>query len=539
MMHRNVPRDIQTHLQLLEQHGKLIRIKREINKDTLLHPLVRWQFRGLGEEDRKAFLFENVVDSRGGKYQLPVAVCALAGSQEIYDLGVGCTGEETTELWEEALSHPIAPKIVDSGPVQETVHSEKTLLEHGGLEEFPVPISTPGFDNAPYLNSAIWIAKDPETGIRNVGLYRGQIKGKLKTAIQTARDFGQIWEKYNARGEPMEAAAVIGASPSIYFAAVEVMPFGFDEFGIASVLEGEPIELVHCKTIGLEVPARAEIVLEGIVRTDVLEPEGSFGESHGYSDPRTLSFVFEVSAITHRKEPVFLSIVSQLTPSESSKMKQKGYEADLLKYLRNDCGFKNVAEVRLCEDLLNRQYGVIKLKKRNVYEPMNILYTFIAKSTICKFLVVVDEDIDAADPVAVNWAIVTRCQPHRDIRIIHPRPLPWGPLQYVADGVHYDRMDSALLIDATQKTPLPPISLPDRSYMEEALKIWQELGLPEVKPRNPWHGYSLGDWSDVSAEEARLAVLGQNYETAEKLANQQIKVKPGTRLAEVRHHLRP
>jgi 4-hydroxy-3-polyprenylbenzoate decarboxylase len=314
---------------------------------------------------------------------------------------------------------------------------------------------------------------------------------------------------------------------------------GVDELGIASVLEGEPVELVRCKTIDLEVPARAEIVLEGKVRTDILEPEGSFGESHGYSDPRTLSFVFEVSAITHRNSPVFLSIVSQLTPSESSKMKQKGYEADFLTYLRNDCGFRGVTEVRLYEDLLNRQLGVVKLKKRDAYEPMNALHAFIAKRHICKFLVAVDDDIDAADPIAVNWAIVTRCQPHRDVRIIHPRPLPWGPIQYVADGVRYDLTDSALLIDATQKAPLPPISLPDRSYMEEALKVWQELGLPEVKARSPWYGYSLGDWTEVSAEEARLAVQGRHYETAEKLASQQIKVKPGTRLAEVRHHPRP
>ena len=179
------------------------------------------------------------------------------------------------------------------------------------------------------------------------------------------------------------------------------------------------------------------------------------------------------------------------------------------------------------------------MKKRSPFQPMNALYAFIARRGICKFLVAVDDDIDATDPTAVNWAIITRSQPHRDLRIIHPRPLPWGPLQYVADGTRYDHVYSAVLIDATQKAPLPPVSLPDRLYMEDALKVWQDLGLPEVKPRNPWFGYSLGDWTQVSTDEAQLAVRGRYYETADKLATQQIHVKQGTRLIDIRHHTRP
>lgn len=535
---RCAARDLRAQLRFLEKGGKLIRVTRAINKDTELHPLVRWQFRGLKEKDRKAFLFDDVMDSRGRRYSMPVAVGALAGSQEVCNLALGCEGEDLVQLWQQALKNPVPPRLVDAGPVQEVVHAGDGLLEHGGLEEFPVPISTPGFDNAPYLNSSIWIVKDPETGVRNMGVYRGQLKGALKTGIQTARDFGRIWEKYNASGIAMEAAAVIGASPAIYYAAIEVMPYGFDEMGIAGVLEGAPVEMVRCKTIDLEVPAQAEIVLEGRVRTDILEPEGSFGESHGYCDPRTLSFVFEVSAITHRRDPIFLSIISQLTPSESSKSKQMGYEADCLKYLRDDCGFKGVLHVTLHEDLLNRQYAVIKLRRRDAFEPVNVLYAFAAKKQISKVVVAVDEDIDGEDPVAVNWAIVNRCQPHRDVRIVHPRPLPWGPLQYTADGVHYDHLDSLLLIDATRKAGLAPVALPAREYMDRALAIWKELGLPSVEPRNPWFGYSLGDWPEVSAKEAELAVEGRYYETAEKLAQQQVKVTPGTRLADIPHHLK-
>ncbi|MGH7827839.1 MAG: UbiD family decarboxylase domain-containing protein, partial [Candidatus Binatia bacterium] len=324
-------KDLQSHLRQLEENGKLIRVRRSINKDTELHPLVRWQFRGLQEKDRRAFLFENVTGSRGQRYTMPVAVCALAGSQEIYNWGLGCSdGEEVHERWLRALNHPVPPRTVDRGPVHEVVHAGTSLLEHGGLEELPVPISTPGFDNAPYLNSSIWVVKDPETGIQNMGIYRGQIKGQLKTGVKddVHHDFARIWEKHNARGSAMEAAAVLGASPSVYYAATETMPYGVDEMDIAGGLDGEAVEVVRCKTIDLVVPAHAEIVLEGKVRTDILEPEGSFGESHGYCDPRFLTMVFEVTAITHRRNPVFLSIVSQVTPSESSKSKQKGYETE-------------------------------------------------------------------------------------------------------------------------------------------------------------------------------------------------------------------
>ncbi len=536
----NPPKDLRGQLRLLEEQGRLVRVMRPINKDTELHPLVRWQFRGLKEKERKAFLFENVTDSRGISYNMPVVVGAIAGSQEIYDLGLGCEDGDVYERWQKAFKNPIRPTLVDSAPVHEVVHAGDSLLAHGGLDEFPVPISTPGFDNAPYLNSSIWVVKDPETGIRNMGVYRGQVKGPLRTGIMgdAKHDFGRIWEKYNARGVPMEAAAVIGASPSVYYAAIEVMPFGSDEIDIAGALEGGPVEMVRCKTIDLEVPAHAEIILEGRVRTDILEPEGSFGEAHGYCDPRFLGMVFEVTAITHRRNPIYLSIISQLTPSESSKSKQKGYEAECLRYLRDERGFGEVVHVTLYENLLNRQYGVVKLKKSGAHKVMDILEAFTRKRQGPKVVVAVDDDIDSANAQAVNWAIVNRSQPHRDVRIVHPRPLPFGPLQFAADGVGYDREDSALLIDATKKTNLPPVALPARPYMEQALKIWGELGLPAVEPDGPWYGYSLGDWSEGHAAEASLAVQGRYYETGDKLAEQAVKVEPGTKLGALHRHLR-
>jgi len=162
-------RDFREHLKALEELGKLVRVKREINKDTELMPLVRWQFRGLDEGQRKAFIFENVVDAKGKKYPMPVTVGTLAATTEIYAIGMMCEPEEIHERWTQAQLNPIDPVVVESGPAQEVVWQDNDLRNGHGLDMIPVPISTPGFDNAPYLTSANWITKDPETGVYNMG----------------------------------------------------------------------------------------------------------------------------------------------------------------------------------------------------------------------------------------------------------------------------------------------------------------------------------------------------------------------------------
>ena len=160
----------------LERAGKLVRITTPINKDTELHPLVRLQFRGLPESQRKAFLFENVVDARGRHHDIPVLVGALAGSADIYALGMGCKLEEIEDVWRHALAHQIAPVEVDNAPCHEVVITGEALTRAGeGLGRLPIPISTPGFDNAPYTSAGHWVTKDPETGMHNLGNYRGMV----------------------------------------------------------------------------------------------------------------------------------------------------------------------------------------------------------------------------------------------------------------------------------------------------------------------------------------------------------------------------
>ncbi|HWO41985.1 MAG TPA: UbiD family decarboxylase, partial [Candidatus Eisenbacteria bacterium] len=231
-------KDLAEYVQALDREGLLFRVTKPINKDTEMHPLVRWQFRGLSEEARRAFLFENVRDSRGKQYDIPVLIGGLAGTQRIYALGLMCKESEVEERWSAALENPIEPVFVERGPVQDVVYRGDDLIRSGGLYRLPIPISTPGFDNAPYLTAGCWITKDPETGVRNMGVYRAQIKGPLKTGIMwgSLKHTAIHWEKCNARGIPLDAAVVIGGPPCLTYAAVQPVPYGVDEVALAGGL---------------------------------------------------------------------------------------------------------------------------------------------------------------------------------------------------------------------------------------------------------------------------------------------------------------
>jgi len=170
--------DLREFIAALDEHDKLYRIHREINKDSELQPLVRWQFRGgIPEEARRGFLFDNVTDGKKRKYDCRVLVGGLSSSESIYCLGLKCHPDEVADRWIYAMDHLVEPVLVASGSCQEEIHQGAELLAKGGLLEFAVPMSTPGFDNGPYITAGHWITKDPETGKRNVGNRLGNCHG--------------------------------------------------------------------------------------------------------------------------------------------------------------------------------------------------------------------------------------------------------------------------------------------------------------------------------------------------------------------------
>ncbi len=517
-------RDLRDYIDTLERHGKLFRYAAPINKDTELMALVRWQFRGLAESQRRAFLFENVFDAAGKNYDIPVLVGAYAASSEIYALGMQCGVKEITARWTAALRNTIEPVIVENGPAQEEVHMGDGLLDHGGLAEFPVPISIPGFDNAPYLTAANWVSKDPETCITNVANYRSMLKSPTRLGICSlgTQHLRTHWERCKARGISLPAAIAMGSAPSMGYVATAKIPYGVDEFAVAGGIAGEPVKLVKCKTVDLQVPADAEIVIEGVIPTDSMEFEGPFGEYSGYMGMEQINPYFNVTCITHRKKPILNNFIAQFPPSESSKLNQLGNEAVYFKFLKYDCNIPGILDVAIYEISGGFQYMVIQMRKTNpaeVWQALNCAAGLVA--TIGKFIIAVDEDVDPRDHESVVWALSFCVQPYRDTRITRGKagaldpssaPMTAGEKRYPPPAGC-----SAILIDATRKWPYPPVSLPARSYMEQARKLWEEAGLPPLQPRAPWFGYSLGYWSAENELEARLAVEGRHWETGEKL----------------------
>ena len=510
----------------LDKAGKLVRITTPINKDTELHPLVRLQFRGLPESERKAFLFENIVDSRGKRYDIPVLVGALAGSADIYALGMGCAIEEIEDVWRKALANQIAPVEVKDAPCQEIViKGEELSRPGGGLGRLPIPISTPGFDNAPYTTAGHWVTRDPETGMHNLGNYRGMVKAEDRIGVLLGRlAWGMRWhfDRWRERGaREVPAAIVIGAPPHVTYAAVTRSSSNdMCEYDVAGGFIGRPIELVRCVTHDVMVPAEAEIVIEGMVPTDAIEMEGAFGEFPGYMAQRDFSFFMDVKAITMRKKPTYLSILSQMPPSESSKMRNIGRAAAGIRLLRS-AGMDNVIPVEYLECAGSNAVAVVKLKKRDPDDGKKAL-RLLADKFMGKMLVAVDEDINIRDAENVMWAIAYRSQPYRDTEVVEapffaldPAAVPPGETRGLVSRGKKHR-STALLIDATMPWPYPPLSLPKREFMERAIELWQRLQLPALNLKEPWWGYSLGYWTEEEEKEAALAVEGRHYETGEK-----------------------
>ena len=214
--------DLHDHIRALEAAGHLVRVDRAIDKDTEMHPLVRWQFRGgIAERDRKAFLFTNVVDAKGRRYDIPVLVGGLAANREIYRIGIGCPFEEIDARWVRAIEAPIAPRIVDDAPCHEVVVKGASLNRPGnGLDGLPLPISTPGFDIAPYTTLSQFITRDPDTGVQNMGNYRGQVKGRRRLGMNPSLELRpgiySHWERLRARGFKKLPTAVVLGAPALH-----------------------------------------------------------------------------------------------------------------------------------------------------------------------------------------------------------------------------------------------------------------------------------------------------------------------------------
>jgi 4-hydroxy-3-polyprenylbenzoate decarboxylase len=326
----------------------------------------------------------------------------------------------------------------------------------------------------------------------------------------------------------MPCAIVLGCPPYVAFMGPQKLPIGVDEFTVAGGLAGEPINVVRARTVDLLVPADSELVIEGLIDTEYLEPEAPFGESHGHVALEEFNMPMQVTAITHRKKPIIPSYISQVAPSESSVIKRVAYEPLFLSHLRNTLGIRGVKRVSLHEPLTGLLRVIIVtvekgMSRTEVWRALHGAAFF--KADCGKICIAVNEDISADNADALLWAMAYRMNPVEDVQVVPHRGQGHGPKRE-----HDQEEDSTLLMDATMKGDMPPLALPKQEYMERAKAIWTELGFEPLRPQPPWFGYSLGDWLPQWDEAAKRAALGHYLENGLISAKQKRRdLKPETK----------
>jgi len=312
----------------------------------------------------------------------------------------------------------------------------------------------------------------------------------------------------------------------VFFTGPQKLAVDRDELAVAGGLAGSAIRKTKCVSVDLEVPADAEIVIEGVIDTSVLEPEAPFGESNGYVALEAYNMPMRVTAITHKRSAVFTQIISQVTPSESCVVKKVAFEPLFLAHLRDTMQIKGVRRVVMHEPLSNLRPVIFVQYARDTprTEVWRGLHGAATLRVDCgKIVIGVSEDIDPANTDAVFWSLAYRSTPSEDVVIV--------PYRRGVQGSQYgpSQSESTLLIDATQKYAMAPLALPTREYMEAARGIWEELGLPALSARGTWHGYTLGDWTQTWERYAQRATAGDWEENGiETLARSRSDVTPET-----------
>ena len=268
-----------------------------------------------------------------------------------------------------------------------------------------------------------------------MGTYRAALKAPDRLVVRMATRVGgaggyQHYLKYQKRREPMPCAIVLGCPPYVAFMGPQKLPIGVDEITVAGGLAGGPINIVRARTIDLMIPAESEFVIEGLVDTEYLEPEGPFGESHGHVALEEFNMPMRVTAITHRKNPIIPSYISQVAPSESSVIKRVAYEPLFTSHLRNTLGIRGVKKVALHEPLTGLlRVTVVTLEKgtsrTEVWRALQGAAFF--KGDCGKICIAVNEDIDVDNADALLWAMAYRMNPVKDVQIVPHRGQGHGP----------------------------------------------------------------------------------------------------------------
>ncbi len=369
-----------------------------------------------------------------GGHSIPV-VSGLVSSRAWIAEAMGAASSQMLARFLSAAENPVPCREVTGAVAQQVRHDSVDIRKL-----LPVPKHSE-HDSAPYITAGLVIARNPATGKQNVSINRIQIDSPKRMAMlilpRHLHAFVQIAEE---RGEPLPVAVVIGVDPLTLLASQAVVPVDHDELEIAGALHGAPLDVVKCLSNEVRVPAHAEIVIEGRILNGVREPEGPFGEFPKYYSPRDRREVIEIDCVTHRRNPLYHTIV----PAEMEHLLLGAIprEATILAHLKRT--FTDVLDVHLSTGGVCRYHLYVQIRKRNEGLAKNVICAAFGAHYDVKHVVVVDEDVDVHDPVQVEWAVATRFQGDRDLVRID------GALGSILDPSSNNGVSAKLGFDATR-----------------------------------------------------------------------------------------
>lgn len=462
---------IRTFLANLEQQGEMIRFNKEV--DPLANmAAVEWKaYNELG----KSSLFTNIKGHEGWQ-----ACSQILADRRKWSIGLGIEEEALLETVSARLRAPVGTVAVPraAAPVKEVV----LLGADADLGDVPAMITSEK-DGGRFLASGMAIVKDPETGVRNMSIHRQQIMGRDRTGfLMLHRQARRIYDLYCARGEAMPVAMVFGVHPAIFFGSAYTTRFGVDELELSGGLLGEGVRMVDCETIDLEVPAEAELVIEGEVLPGRLEPEGPFGEVPGTYAQQGHAEVFEVKAITRRRDPVFYAIHCGFPVTDTQQTTALGIEIATREHLRNVEGGLDLRDVR-CVTAAGLMMLVLKLRPRVEGQAKTALMAALSGPYLHpKLAIAVDDDIDASDLRQVMWSMTTRVHAEKDVTLIpNTRVFPLDNVSPVVEGQDsLHRIGTKWMIDATMPAPT---QVEARARFERAIpKNFDSVALEDFLP---------------------------------------------------------
>lgn len=457
--------DLRAFLAALESCGELARVTAEVDADQEIAAVCRRVGRAGGG---KALLFEQV---RG--YAMPV-VANVWGTRRRYAMMLGTSEARLYETWTERVAGTgLATQRVTHGPSQEVVHTGAEI----DLTALPVPTWNDK-DAGPYLTSAVCLSRDPDTGARNAGIYRMLILGRDRTTlcVNPARPIMRQRAAYARQGRRTPTAIVIGADPVVSAAAAAPFPDGVDELEMAGALRGAPIEMMPAKTIDLDVPASAEIVLEGEL-LDETHSDGPFGEFHGYYGKPMDVPVFQVTGLTHRANAIFQGVDLGVPPTEYQVFGDLPFEFEV----RRQVGLPGVITGLALVDGASRFVAVVRIRKQYGGQGKAVGAAVLSnpKAEAIRTVIVVDDDIDPHDPQAVYWALGTRFDPARDIDVIHDLPgNRLDPLMSDQERASRQFRVTKLILDATRPAGSESEACAPRSAATQLVdRRWADYGI--------------------------------------------------------------